>query len=48
MIEEAAIEVKTMESDLPPFVPIAELSDDEAHAVIHAVEPIVKRCKRKP
>lgn len=48
MIEEAAIEVKTMESDLPPFVPITELSDDEAHAVIHAVEPIVKKFKRKP
>jgi len=47
MIEEAAIEAKTMESDYPDFVPIAELSDAEAHAVIHAVEPIVKRCKRK-
>ena len=44
MVEEVAIEVKTsMESDLP----IAELSDAEAHAVVHAVEPIVKRCKRK-
>ena len=54
MIEEVAIEVKTtMES--PTLSDVftataeptpAELADTEAQAVIRAVEPILKKCKK--
>ena len=47
MIEEAAIEVNTTMESEQTAEPIVELSDTEAQAVIQAVEPIVKKCKKK-
>ena len=50
MIEESEIEVKTTMESEPTAEPKPcglELSDAEAQAVIHAVEPIVQKCKKK-
>ena len=46
MCEESEMEEKTTMESEQIAEPTAELADTEAHTVIQALEPILKKCKQ--